>query len=103
MAREAGWAEVGGKLIRDQDGNAVDRTHWVPRAEWYQRMQQDEGARTTGGQKAVERAVAFALRGWRLTTQERRTVTWMLHEIEGVFAQGDDDPDYRAFQESIGA
>lgn len=91
MAREAGWAEIGGRLIREDSNDCkspvIGRTAWVPYAEWFQRLQQDDGARVTGGQQAVERAVTLALRGWRMTTRERRTVTWMLCEIEGFFAE----------------
>lgn len=34
MAQDAGWAEEGGKLIRDAEGKA-SRTKWIPRAEWF--------------------------------------------------------------------
>ncbi|AVR89000.1 Phage protein [Thauera aromatica K172] len=34
MAQDAGWAEQGGKLIRDAEGKA-SRTKWIPRAEWF--------------------------------------------------------------------
>ena len=35
MAPDAGWAEVGGRLIRDSNDNATSRTKWIPRAEWF--------------------------------------------------------------------
>lgn len=34
MAQDAGWAEVGGKLVRDAEGRAT-RTKWIPQAEWF--------------------------------------------------------------------
>lgn len=34
MSQDAGWAEEGGKLIRDAEGKA-SRTKWIPRAEWF--------------------------------------------------------------------
>jgi len=35
MAPDAGWAEIGGRLIRDSNDNAASRTKWIPRAEWF--------------------------------------------------------------------
>lgn len=34
MAQDAGWAEVGGKLIRDASGS-VSRSTWIPHASWF--------------------------------------------------------------------
>lgn len=82
MAAEAGWSEIGGQLIRDTDGNPVDRTRWIPRAEWYQRMQATPEARRPGGRFAVERAVSLALAGEPMTVGQRRTVSWMLADYE---------------------
>ncbi|HEU4617099.1 MAG TPA: strawberry notch C-terminal domain-containing protein, partial [Gammaproteobacteria bacterium] len=35
LAEEAGWSEVGGKIIRNPQGEVVGRTHWLPRADWW--------------------------------------------------------------------
>ena len=35
FAKDAGWQEVGGKLIRDTNGVAVGRTKWLPKADWF--------------------------------------------------------------------
>ena len=35
MAPDAGWAEIGGLLIRDSNDNAASRTKWIQRAEWF--------------------------------------------------------------------
>ena len=81
MGRESGWAEVGGRIIRDPlTGEVSDRTKWIAHAEWYQRMQQNENARLPGGRRGVERAVQKAIMGESMTAQERRAVTWMLDE-----------------------
>ncbi len=88
MSREAGWAEVGGSIIRKSEDYRshdyqviVGRTTWVPFAEWYQRMQQSD-AQMPGGRPGVELAVNKAVAGEALTTQQRRTVLWMLAECE---------------------
>lgn len=31
-----GWAEIGGRLLRDEQGNAVARTKWLPHEDWWQ-------------------------------------------------------------------
>lgn len=31
-----GWQEIGGRLLRDDQGNAVARTKWLPHEEWWQ-------------------------------------------------------------------
>jgi hypothetical protein len=35
MRDTAGWAEKGGHLIRDAEGNPVGRTKWVAKADWF--------------------------------------------------------------------
>jgi hypothetical protein len=81
MGRESGWAEVGGRIIRDPlTGEVSDRTRWIAHAEWYHRMQQNENARLPGGRRGVERAVQKAVMGESMSVQERRAVTWMLDE-----------------------
>lgn len=35
LAAEAGWAEAGGRLMRDDQGEVVGRTKWAPKAEWW--------------------------------------------------------------------
>jgi hypothetical protein len=101
MAAESGWAEVGGILIRDTDGNPVDRTRWIPRAEWYQRMQATPEARIPGGQWAVARAVALAVKGEPMNPQQRRTVAWMLNDHESYAAWREEEA--RAAAEQIAA
>lgn len=81
MARESGWAEEGGRIIRDpMTGEVSGRTNWIAHAEWYQRLQQDEKARLPGGRKGVERAVQKAVMGEPMSVQEKRAVTFMLDE-----------------------
>lgn len=98
MAGEAGWAEEGGRLIRSGEGASADevrigrghesgevvgRTQWVPRAEWFQRMRQQmpgEQSHTSPG--AIQNAVERYLAGKTLQGKDRRTIDWMLEEIE---------------------
>lgn len=81
MARESGWAEEGGRIIRDHmTGEVTARTKWIAHAEWYQRLQQDEKARLPGGRRGVENAVRKAVMGEAMNIQEKRAVTWMLDE-----------------------
>jgi hypothetical protein len=88
MGRESGWAEVGGRIIRDPlTGEVSDRTRWIAHAEWYHRMQQNENARLPGGRRGVERAVQKAVMGESMSVQERRAVTWMLDEHAMVLKQ----------------
>jgi predicted transcriptional regulator len=35
MKDQAGWKEEGGHLLRDADGNAVGRTKWIAREQWF--------------------------------------------------------------------
>jgi len=92
---------VGGILIRDTDGNPVDRTRWIPRAEWYQRMQATPEARIPGGQWAVARAVSLAIKGEPMNPQQRRSVVWMLNETESYAAWREEEA--RAAAEQIAA
>lgn len=93
-AREAGWQEIGGRIIREDSTDCkspvIGRTKWIPYAEWFARMQQDAGARVDGGRDAVAKAVDLALRGWRMTPAQRRTVRWLLNDFES-YAQWQED------------
>lgn len=81
MARNSGWAEEGGRIIRDpMTGEVSGRTLWIAHEEWYQRLQQNKKARLPGGRKGVERAVQKAVMGEPMNVQEKRAVTWMLDE-----------------------
>ena len=97
MAGEAGWAERGGKLIRSGEGASqeeiaagragevgpvVGRTKWVPNQEWFQRMRQDLGNKGLIGKGEIQAAADAWLAGKKIGPRPRRTVDWMLQEIE---------------------
>lgn len=71
MANETGWAEVGGRMIRNEDGS-ISRTAWVPNAEWWP-------GRPKGLSEAkAKEAIAKALAGEPLKAAEQRLVDYML-------------------------
>lgn len=79
MANEAGWAEVGGRLIRgSEDPNdpnyntIVGRTRWIPRAEWW--PDRPKGF----NEQRVRATVAKALDGEKLSKPERRLIEFMV-------------------------
>ena len=78
MKGETGWAETGGKLLRDagDEGNVIGRTHWVPNAEWW--PGRPKGLKETEVRKAVDKALA----GETLTTKERKMVEYMADVAE---------------------
>ena len=76
-AKQAGWEQVGGRLIRkSEDYNSPDykeivgRTKWIPRAEWYANL--PTGARLS--QADTEAAVAKAIAGKPMSAKEKRAV-----------------------------
>ena len=79
MKGETGWAEVGGRMIRQQDdgGNeTITRTAWVPNAEWW--PGRPKGLKETDLHKAIDKAVA----GEKLNPAERRAVEYMADVAE---------------------
>jgi hypothetical protein len=82
MARAAGGEEAGG---RHGDGMA-GRTAWVPREAWFARMRRDMEASGLANERQIQAAVQKAIAGQRLGARERRTVEWMLAELEQIEA-----------------
>lgn len=82
MAKEAGWAETGGRMVRDEKGNVTDRTAWVAQSEWFGRMRKDMGRQGLAQGEAIRGTIEKALRGEPLKPIETRTVDWMLAELE---------------------
>lgn len=74
MAQDAGWAEQGGKLIRNPDGSK-SRTRWIPRAEWFM-------AGMEGDPSALAAAIEAQSRGERVPAKARRTIEGMMEWIE---------------------
>lgn len=82
FADSAGWAEVGGKLIRqatyegDPNPPVIGRTLWVPKAEWwgdYVRQHETGRLNATKAARAIEKALA----GQPLGKAETRLVRWL--------------------------
>jgi len=74
MAGETGWAEIGGRMIRDTEGNVADRTKWVPRAAWW------PGRPDGMSEDGVKTAVRKALAGEELSPGERRMVEYLIQQ-----------------------
>lgn len=79
MAGDVGWAEVGGRLIRDANGNANARTRWIPHAEWFR-------AGMIGRPEDARRAVAKAVSGTPMPVKEKRTIQGMMDWLDHVDA-----------------
>lgn len=73
MANETGWAETGGRVIRDpQTGQVSGRTSRVPNAEWWP-------GRPKGLSEAkAKQAIAKALAGEPLKPAEQRLIDYMM-------------------------
>jgi hypothetical protein len=78
-ANETGWAEVGGRMLRIPDpsmetGERIDRTKWIPKAEWWAARPGPNRLNEAQVQEAVRKALA----GEKLNAAEQRTVEFML-------------------------
>lgn len=84
MAGDAGWAEEGGKLIRNDDGT-MSRTRWIPRAEWFV-------AGMLNNPQASEEAVRKALAGEPMYRAEKLHVMGMMDflDAQGLSDAGND-------------
>ncbi len=97
MAQEAGWAEIGGRLLRTgsganaedaaagragESGDVVGRTKWTPRAPWFAGIQRDARLPGNADGTATREAVRKALDGEQMTAAERRHVIAMLDQID---------------------
>jgi len=71
MANETGWAEGGGRMIRNEDGS-VSLTAWVPNAEWW--PGRPKGLSEAKARKAIQKA----LDGEPLNAAEQRLIDYML-------------------------
>lgn len=84
MAANAGWAQVGGKLIRenmeDNTSAVTGRTQWIPKEPWWQ-------GRPKGMTEAKTRnAVNKALAGEKLSIPEKRMLEYMVGVAESNLA-----------------
>lgn len=71
MKSETGWAQEGGRLLRNEAGEVSGRTSWIPNAEWWPGR--------PGGYNADEvgRIVDKALAGGQLGPKQRQLVEYM--------------------------
>lgn len=83
MAREAGWEQEGGHIIRMTEDPAhpdyaivTGRTQWIPRADWWP----ERPAKLNEAQ--VKEAVRKALAGEKLSAKETRAVDYMLDVVD---------------------
>lgn len=73
MRSETGWAEIGGRLIRDATtGEVCDRTKWVANADWW------PGRPKGLNEKQVQAAIDHALAGETLSKAERLLVDYLI-------------------------
>lgn len=97
MADNAGWAQIGGQIIRDgegmsaeeagskyagQVGNVVGRTSWVPNEPWFGDVQRSAGLPRNKTGRATREAVRKALARDPLTVRETRHVQALLDEAD---------------------
>lgn len=87
MAQGAGWAEVGGKMLRESNdfndpgyNKIVGRTKWIPRQEWFGQV----GTRLGKGHRTYPEVLADALAGKPLTARERLALEDMIPHAESI-------------------
>lgn len=86
-ANEAGWATVGGKLIRDHEtGDVKGRTTWEGKADWWQHAPKPLRA---GDGNFFREAVNKSLTGGKLTKSETAAVKWVLDHADGEMKHAD--------------
>jgi len=86
MAQDAGWAETGGRLLRDADGKPNGRTVWIPRAEWFRSGMEGDSAK-------LAQHVADFLAGNAIPAKSRRTIEGMLEWRESQENAAEVSPD----------
>lgn len=86
MAANAGWAQVGGRLLRenmeDDTSRVTGRTTWIPKEEWWRGR--PKGMTEAKTNKAVQKAIA----GEQLSIPEKRMVEYMVNVAEGNIDRG---------------
>lgn len=97
MAAQAGWAQRGGELLRDENDNVVGRTTWVPNDPWYAELPERLN------REATIEAVRKAIAGERLGAKERRVVDYMLDAIERSREEGALSPEEGEVQSATAA
>lgn len=80
MAANSGWIERGGRVVRNLEGDAVGRTHWIGQPEW---------ARGFGmNQPEIVSTVEKAIAGQRLGKLQALLLEAMLEELHAIEKTG---------------
>lgn len=75
-----GWQETGGRLIRDEEGNPVNRTVWVPKDDrWLDRPKDVKPEHIKNGLAKIEKIIEQG-QPIALPARERRAVTWLFDQ-----------------------
>lgn len=89
-AAEAGWSEIGGKIIRenaeDQSSRVIGRTRWTPNANWWFDRPILKG--DING-RATQAAVNKALRGDKLKPTEKKMIDFLVNMHDNDMVEGD--------------
>lgn len=93
LAKDAGWAERGGQLLRvdgtDQLSEVAGRTQWIG-ADWFMEMRRALEGKGLSSEKQIAKAVDKYLTRAKLTANERRTVEWMIDYVNRMDAATQD-------------
>ena len=99
LAQEAGWAEIGGKIIRDETGEVTGRTKWLPRADWW------PGRPGKYNERQTAEIVEKGLNGERLGPKQREYFEFLQELADEMVASQDylptaDELQYEGFEDS---
>lgn len=90
-AGESGWAEIGGRLLRenaeDNTSAVIGRTRWTPNANWWTNRPVNLKGDING--RATQSAVNKALRGDKLTPNEKKMVDFLVNMHDTDMTEGD--------------
>jgi len=90
-ADEAGWSEIGGKIIRevadDYSSPVIGRTRWTPNANWW--FDRPVNLKGDINGRATQKAVNKALNGEKLTPNEKKMVDFLVNMHDSDMAEGD--------------
>jgi hypothetical protein len=90
-ANESGWAEIGGRLLRenaeDNTSAVTGRTRWTPNASWWTNRPVNLKGDING--RATQSAVNKALRGDKLTPNEKKMVDFLVNMHDTDMTEGD--------------
>lgn len=74
MSGDAGWQEIGGRMVRSPEGT-VSRTKWLPRSEWFVAGMQSDP-------KLLAEAIDRSARGLPIYAKDRRTISGMMDWLD---------------------